>query len=254
VEQVSLKDDLLKHQIFLQRLGATHAKDISRTLAKGISLGIKALKDNPSGLSQQALRVLHTSVIAVLHGMADSQIGLLVDTAIYEAKFLANRLEKNKVVVTAILPSKGNLRTTVVDTKMSVVSGEAKKTIPNVYTHFANTKASEIVLVVGDVSLQEDKETIVEDGTTKLIGLGIGLFALQSMTLATTTTTQAASTARQEVYIENQIPLLNWVTELDSDVCPDCEELGANGPYAADDTDIPPEHWNCRCVLVPVDE
>ncbi len=251
---MSLKDDLLKHQIFIQRLGATHAKDISRTLAKGISLGIKALKDNPDGLTKQALRVLHTRIIDVLQGITDSQLGLLVDTAIYEAKFLAKRLEKNNVIDSPVVPNKEDLRSAVSNTKMSVVSGEAKKTIPNVYTHFANTKASEIVLVVGDVSLQEDKETLVEDGTTKLIGLGIGLFALQSMTLATTTTTQAASTARQEVYVENKIPLLDWVTELDSDVCPDCEELGANGPYAADDTDIPPEHWNCRCVLVPVDE
>ena len=251
---MSLKNDLIKHQIFLQRLGANHAKDISRTLARGISLAIKALKTNPTGLSKQTLRVLHTDIINIVQGITDSQMALLFETAVYEAQFVANRLEKNNVVDTAIVPNNGDLRTAVSDTKMSIVSGEQKKTVPNVYTQFANTKASEIVLVVGDVSLQEDKETIVEDGTAKLIELGIGLFALQSMTLATTTTTQAASTARQEVYIENKIPLLDWVTELDSDVCPDCEELGANGPYAADDTDIPPEHWNCRCVLVPVDE
>ena len=250
---MSLKDDLIKHQIFLQRLGAEHAKDISRTLAKGISLGIKALKNNPEGLNKQDLRVLHTDIIAVFKGLVDSQIGLLVETAVYEAKFLAKRLEKH-LLDNAEIPTKTDLRKVVSTQKMSIVSGDKKKTIPDVYAHFTNTKASEIVLAVGDVSLQDDKEALVEDGTTKLIGLGIGLFAMQSMTLATTTTTQAASAARQEVYIENKIPLLNWVTELDSEVCPDCEALGANGPYAADDTDIPPEHWNCRCVLVPVDE
>ena len=250
---MALKDDLLKHQIFLQRLGASHARDITSALSKAIALGIKALKNKPEGLTKQDLRVLHTSIIEVVHGIKDSQLGLLVDTAIYEAKFLANRLVKNNVINTVIVPNNGDLRSRVSNSKMSIVSGEEKKTIPQVYTHFANTKASEIVLAVGDASL-EPKEDIVEKGTNKLMALGVGLFAVQALTLALTTTTQSASAARQEVYVENKIPLLDWVTELDSDVCPDCEELGANGPYAADDVDIPPEHWNCRCVLVPVDE
>ncbi len=248
---VALKDDLLKHQIFIQRLGASHAKDITSTLAKAISIGIKALKNKPEGLTKQDLRVLHTQIIEVVHGIKESQIGLLVDTAVYESKFLIKTLLKHNVIDTAIVPSHGDLRNIVSKQKMSIVSGETKKTIPDVYTHFANTKASEIVLAVGDASLSPQEE-IVDQGTDKLVALGVGLFAAQALTLALTTTTQSASAARQDVYIENKIPLLDWVTELDSDVCPDCEELGANGPYAADDVDIPPEHWNCRCVLVPV--
>ncbi len=247
---MSLKDDLLKHQIFIQRLGASHAKDITTTLAKAISIGIKALKDNPDGLSKQDLRVLHTKIISVVQGIKDSQIGLLVQTAIYEAKFLAKRLEKH-LLDNAIVPDDKALRTVVEKEKMSIVSGEKKQTIPVVYTHFANIKASEIVLVVSDASLE--KEEVVEKGTDRLLLLGAGLFAVQALTLATTSTTQASSAARQEVYKENKIPLVDWVTELDSDVCPDCEELGANGPYEVTDTEIPPEHWNCRCVLVPVE-
>lgn len=217
-------------------------------------MAISAMKKSPDGLSKQELRVLQTNLVEVLQGISDSQIGLLVDTAIYEAKFLSKRLVAANIVENVTVPSSADLRKAVTDQKMSIVSGEDKKSIENVYLHFANTKASEITRVVSDVSVQPDKETLVEDGTTKLIGYGIGLYAVQAMTLATTATTQSASTARQELYKENKIALVNWVTELDSDVCPDCEALGANGPYAADDTDIPPEHWNCRCVLVPVDE
>ncbi len=247
---MSLKDDLIKHQIFLQRLGASHAGDITKTLSKAIATGIRALKNKPEGLTKQDLRVLHTKIIEIVHGIKDSQLGLLVDAAIYEAKFVAKRLEKH-LIDTAIVPTKGDLRSVVSNSKMSIVSGETKKTIPQVYTHFANTKASEIILTVGDASL-EPKEDIVEKGTNKLVALGVGLFAVQALTLALTTTTQSASAARQAVYVENKIPLLDWVTELDSDVCPDCEALGEGGPYPADDVDIPPEHWNCRCVLVPV--
>jgi SPP1 gp7 family putative phage head morphogenesis protein len=247
--RVSLKDDLLKHQIFIQRLGASHAKDITTTLATAINLGIKALKTSPAGLSKQDLRVLHTQIIEVVQGIKDSQIGLLVQTAIYEAKFLAKRLEKH-LLDNAQIPTDTQLRTAVQKEKMSVISGEQKKTIPIVYTHFANTKASEIVLIVSDASLE--KEDKVAKGTDRLLLLGAGLFAVQALTLATTSTTQASSAARQEVYKENNIPLVDWVTELDSDVCDDCEALGDNGPYEVTDTEIPPEHWNCRCVLVPV--
>ena len=248
---MTLKDDLLKHQIFIQRLGSSHAKDITSTLAKAISMGIKALKDNPDGMSKQDLRLLHTKIIEVVQGIKDSQIGLLVQTAIYEAKFLAKRLEKH-LLDEAILPSTKDLRTAVEKEKMSIVSGKQKKTIPLVYTQFANTKAHEIMLVVSDASLE--KEEVVEKGTNKLLLLGAGLFAVQALTLATTSTTQAASAARQQVYKQNKIPLVDWVTELDSDVCEDCEALGSNGPYEVNDTEIPPEHWNCRCVLVPVEE
>jgi SPP1 gp7 family putative phage head morphogenesis protein len=247
---MTLKDDLLKHQIFIQRLGASHAKDIMSTLSKAISIGVQALKAKPEGLTKQDLRVLHTQIIEVVQGIKDSQIGLLVQTAIYEAKFLAKRLEKH-LLDNAKIPTEKQLRTAVQKEKMSVISGEQKKTIPAVYIHFANTKAFEIVMAVSDSSLE--KEEVVEKGTNKLLLLGAGLFVGQALTLATTSTTQASSAARQEVYKENKIPLVDWVTELDSDVCEDCEALGANGPYEVTDTEIPPEHWNCRCVLVPVD-
>ncbi len=250
---MSLKDDLIKHQIFLQRLGANHAVDLRLTLQKGVTLAIQALKNYPQGLTKQQIRKLHSDIIEVYHGIKDSQIGLLVETAVYEAGFLARRLVANNVLESAKVPNKEDLRSAVSNNKMSIVSGEKKVVIPNALTHFANTKASEVVLIVGDASL-EAKEEIEEKGTNKLLAIAAGLFATQALTLSTTITTQAASSARQEVYTENSIPLLDWVTELDSDVCEDCEALGANGPYPADDVDIPPEHWNCRCVLVPVNE
>lgn len=34
-------------------------------------------------------------------------------------------------------------------------------------------------------------------------------------------------------------------------VCPTCLKLAANGPYAADEVELPPAHPNCRCTLIP---
>jgi hypothetical protein len=43
------------------------------------------------------------------------------------------------------------------------------------------------------------------------------------------------------------------LTAGDDDVCPECEEYAANGPYEHDDIDIP-LHVNCRCAAVPVED
>lgn len=250
---MSLKDDLIKHQIFIQRLGANHAEAIKTILNRAINFAINSLTNKPEGLSKKELRALHTDVLAITNTIKDSQLNLLVNVALYEAEFITNLLLMSDVIDEGKIPSPENLKKAISNTKMSAISGATKVTIPSVYKHFARTKASEITLAVGDASL-EAADQIEERGTNKLLELGAGLFAVQALTLASTTTTQSASSARQEVYEANNIPFVDWVTELDSDVCEDCEALGSGGPYPADDVDIPPEHWNCRCVLVPTNE
>jgi SPP1 gp7 family putative phage head morphogenesis protein len=94
--------------------------------------------------------------------------------------------------------------------------------------------------------LDEKAKKIFED-------LNNGLFDAQVKSLTNTTTLQATSVAKQEVYKENDIPKVVWTSELDSDVCEDCSALHGT-EWPVDEAEIPPEHWNCRCELVPVDE
>lgn len=250
---MSLKDDLIKHQIFLQRLGAQYAERLRYSLAQGIKLVLQLLEKQKKGLTKSELRGLNRELIVNMSLIKEEQLGLLIVLSLYEAEFLATVLEKNKVVKKAQIPTKAVISTKVLEKKMSVVSGEEKVTVSKAYDKFLTKKVSQIILAVGDASLEapEDVQKVAEE---KLSSLEKGLFATGALALLTTITTQAASSARQEVYIENNIPLLDWVTELDSEVCEDCEALGADSPYPADDVDIPPEHWNCRCILVPTNE
>jgi SPP1 gp7 family putative phage head morphogenesis protein len=87
----------------------------------------------------------------------------------------------------------------------------------------------------------------------KLDDLMRGLYSSQVRSLAATITTQVANETRQEVYKDNDIPRVVWEATLDSSVCEDCEALNGTS-WPVDEAEIPPEHWNCRCVLVPVDE
>ena len=96
-------------------------------------------------------------------------------------------------------------------------------------------------------------KSLIEEAEEIFTNLNNGLFNKQANTLTSTATTQAASVARQEVYRDNDIPRVEWVATLDDSVCEDCESLHGT-QWPVDQAEIPPEHWNCRCVLEPVDE
>ena len=44
---------------------------------------------------------------------------------------------------------------------------------------------------------------------------------------------------------------VEWVTAQDHRVCLECRSLTINSPYSIDDAPQPPQHPNCRCMLVP---
>lgn len=250
---MSLKDDLLKHQIFLQRLGASHGANILSVLQKAIEYVISVSDKKPDGFSRSELRTLQASIVKTLHTIASSQIKGLMPLALYEADFIVDRLFRNGTLNNVNKPSAEQISEAVSKIKMALYNNGKKHTLEKTFLTFANIKASEIIMKVSDISVsgKDNKPALVAGALTSL---GVGLFATQALTLGKTAVTQTSSVARQEVYKENDIPLVDWVTELDSDVCPDCESLGSGGPYNVTDSDIPPEHWNCRCVLVPSDE
>ncbi|MGA2053650.1 MAG: hypothetical protein ABSH19_10095 [Opitutales bacterium] len=43
----------------------------------------------------------------------------------------------------------------------------------------------------------------------------------------------------------------SWITAGDAKVCPVCESYEAHGPYPVDEMPACPDHFGCRCVIVP---
>lgn len=54
----------------------------------------------------------------------------------------------------------------------------------------------------------------------------------------------------RQVYEDNDVRMVEWVTQKDERVCPECRALdGVRFPLK---DAPPPQHYNCRCFLIPV--
>ncbi len=74
---MAITDDLLKHQIFLQRLGATNAKLMRQHLNKGIKTALGTVYKADGFIGNTELRSLEQTLRAQFLKMVDSQLGLL---------------------------------------------------------------------------------------------------------------------------------------------------------------------------------
>jgi SPP1 gp7 family putative phage head morphogenesis protein len=71
--------------------------------------------------------------------------------------------------------------------------------------------------------------------------------------IANTEMMRAMNGAAMDVYQQNGIEEVEWITSGDANVCEDCLALEANNPYPIDAVpDDPPLHPNCGCFLEPV--
>lgn len=59
---------------------------------------------------------------------------------------------------------------------------------------------------------------------------------------------------RRDSFIRDE-DMVNVLTAGDDDVCDECEDIAAAGPYALDDAEgMIPAHPNCRCAFTPADD
>ena len=149
---MSIKDDLLKHQIFILRYSGLLAKELKETLSQATALALKALKDNPEGLSKIELDKLHNKLLDFVAQTPQEQLNLLDKLMKYEAKFTKKVLQKNKIVKDVSLPNDESMQSALRTINMSVISDKQKKPIEVAYTQFVNEKITDIVRVIGDLS------------------------------------------------------------------------------------------------------
>ena len=239
---MTIRNDLIKHQIFLQRLGATQARiimDQIRLSYQSVADGVK--RRIPVEITKATLKMQTKTLV-------EKAMQHLKDAALYEAEFIAKRLKARGYTDSLMMPAQEVIETAVTKTTMGVKSGAKGKSLNVAHSQFANRKHSEMLQLVTDDVLQQKPE----EKTLEALGLLVaGLFVTQARSLGTTAVTFTAATAREEVFKEAEVPRVVWSAILDSSVCPDCEALDGD-EWNVGENPIPPEHWNCRCVLVPV--
>lgn len=247
---MSLHDDLLKHQMFVQRLIGTETKSIKLFLSELEKVAIKHVGNDTN------INSIKTALRSVMGPLKDVSIGSMRDIAEYESNFSAKLFSKYfdlsvSPVSAPKLEKALNTNNMAINYLKDGVDGQ-KKSLATAYNQFSQRKADDITQIIKDGrSLkQEDKEII-----SKIQERISGLLITQAQSLSQTAinyTTAAARSATIEANPEMGDKVL-WVADLEvNEHCSECDELDGN-VYNLDEIEEPPLHWGCACHLEPVD-
>ena len=252
---MSLRNDLTKHRVFVQRLAGTEANNIGIFLDK---LSLVARSGVTSGISGEPLKSRLRSVMADLHIVATQN---LLDVAVYEAKF-SSKLFSKHYETNISSPTENTLKKAIVTTNMSInnvhthgtsvlkVNESApNKSIATAYKQFGQRKADDIYQVVRDANINNLTVAETHAAIEERIA---GLLTSQARTLAATAINYTTNIAKSQVIQENRdiIAQEQWVSTLETNTCDYCE---GNNDQVYDQGEAPdcPAHWNCNCEVIP---
>ncbi len=245
---MALRDDLIKHQVFIQRLAGTEHKSIRKDL-KALAEAAKneAAVGSSGGLLKQALRSVMTS-------FADKGLEAMAALAEYEAVFSANVLSKH-LNEDLIIPSTNSLINKLKTNNMEInnlTRGGTRKSLYMAYKQFGNRKADEIARLISDAQLQNLSHAEISAMIDEKVN---GLHNTQARSLAKTNVNYTTNVVRATVRLVNRdkIQKVIWVSVLDGGTTEYCEAHDGN-IYDVDDGPRPPAHWGCRSYMEPYTE
>ncbi len=252
---MSLRNDMSKHRLFVQRLVGTEAASITTFLD---NLQFHAKKELANGTSGKLLQTRLRDTMKDLHKVA---IDNMVDVAAYEAKFSAGLWSKY-FDADILSVEKDNLRKSLITDNiavnnvklkgtsvLSVDNGATRKSLSTAYKQFGMRKADEITQVIKDAAVND--LTRIET-LAKIEEKIAGLHTAQARSLASVAINYSTNIAKSQVIEENRdiIAQEQWVRDTEADSCDECESLDGT-VEGAGSFESPPIHWGCRCEVIP---
>lgn len=229
---MSLRDDLIKHQIALQRLAVTEANGIRELLRRLREQAKLLAKYNvPDNVVKVTLRALMAELPA-------QALQRLLDIAEYENRFSVKTI--NKYVEEQLTPATREALEKAITNKSIAVGARSEsqgKKLTSAYKTYAQHKADEITQIIRDSRI---KNVSPDDLINERVQ---GLQSTQALSLSVVAVNFVATQARSLV----DKPMI-WITMLDEGVCDYCE---ANHGELCDEVGYPPGHWGCRCHAEP---
>lgn len=232
---MSLRDDLIRHQIALQRLAATEANNIKDYL--------KRLRDTAKLLSntQAPDSIIKMALRSIMASLPNTALQSMLDIAEYENKFSIKTFKK--YTDQELLPAtREALKTALTNTSIGVgqCSDTNGRKLTRAYFQFGNRKSDELTQIIRDSRVINRSNSETDDLIDERVR---GLQSTQAKSLAVVAVGFVAVTARALI----DAPMI-WITALDQDVCFYCED---NHGQLVDDVGYPPAHWGCRCHIEP---
>lgn len=251
---MSLKDDMMKHRIFVQRLQNTQKDVITSQLDQ---LRLAAHREAVIGLQASSQATLR-DVIAPLK---DLGITSLVDIAEYESQFASKvyskYLEETIAPIDRDILEKVFLTQNMAINTVKKVDGEyvvneeaTKRSISAAYEQFGRRKADELVQIIKDGEVNNLTASEIINNINERVA---GLQSTQAGSLALTSVNYSTNVAKTETISQSDvIQYVQWDADAELNHCDYCEEQnGQIWPIdEAPDTQV---HYGCNCELIPIE-
>ena len=242
---MAMRDDLIKHQVFIQRLAGTEHKAI-RTELKNLAEAAKnAVAAGYSG------KTLKASLRSAISGFADKGLVNMIALAEYEATFSAkifNKYLKGELKTPSQTTLINKLKTDNMEIN-NLSRGGTRKSLYMAYKQFGTKKADELAQLITDGQIQGLKPSQIAALIDERVN---GLQNTQARSLAKTNVNYTTNVARSTTMLINKdkIDKVIWVSMLDDGTTDYCEEHDGN-IYDVNEGPRPPAHWGCRSYIEP---
>lgn len=251
---MTLRNDMSKHRVFVQRLVGTEAdhiksylEELKRVSKTRVEIGV--LGDT---LKQDLRRIMKD--------LPKTATENLTDVAEYESKFSSRMF--GKVLGEKVEPvGRESLKKALLTENMSinnvkikqgetlVTDSAVKKSLITAYKQYGQRKADEVVQIIKD---GYTKGLPKEELLNSIDDLIDGRHSTQARSLANTAINYSTNIAKSQVIYENRdiINQEQWIRDTEADSCSECESMDGEIKEAGE-FPSPPIHWGCRCEVIP---
>ena len=258
-------DATVRHQVFLERLKAGQAKDITPYLkAIDRAIRLRLSKSELTSYTRQRLVTLLDSI----GDMIDGELGkfskqmkldlrnLAVSESIFEAKSLTNAVSND--LFESVVPAPGQVRAAIFAAPLSVRGVHGGKLLTPFLKDWNKSQKDALLGVIrqGVFEGQTNAQIVKAVRGTAPAKFNDGKLAVvnrQTQALVRTAVQHVSSVARQSVYEANSdlVKKYQWVSTLDSRTSDICQGLSGR-TWKVGEGPVPPAHINCRSTTVPV--
>ncbi len=174
---MQLRDQFIRHQVFLARLVNTQARETK-----------KALLDTEKYILDNISHINYAVIEAKLQNLLNLAMPLLYELARYESEFTAKKIKRK--------PLSALKTNNIVDTiKVPTTLNKSALSIQDNYTSFIKTKSKQYIQIIQDAKVMSDSEDVI---STKIREITKGLFTVQNKALAQISVIAVANQVRKE--------------------------------------------------------
>lgn len=249
-------DALTRRQIFLQRYADGKTAELNEYLLDLIDRLSDRLERET--LSQQEIARVQL-LISDLQNITNDELGNLLDDlqtelislAENESDFVVDMMNRG-VSIDINRPAPSVIQNLFTTAPIELVQGqrEQRLTLSQMFESFSESRSNEIRQIVNDALLTgRTSQQVVRDISERVRGRT----KQQIGALIRTSVNHITSQARKSTYLENSdvIEKERFVATLDSHTTITCMSLDGN-KYEVGQGPMPPVHWGCRSVRIPI--